>query len=430
MNTNSAAIKKIPVTKLRLGMHLHEFCGSWMDHPFRKTKFKLVNPADLTAIRRSAVTHVWIDTARGADLVERKSETPIETAHEAAVRIERALGETVQATAEPTTRVTLEDELARASAICNRARQAVTVMFGEARMGKAIETAELLPLVDAIANSVARNPGALVSLARLKNKDDYTYMHSVAVCGLMIALARRLGVDEPMVQEIALAGLLHDVGKAMVSLDVLNKPDKLTDAEFAHIKSHPQAGHALLLEGGSAGPVVLDVCLHHHEKVDGTGYPERLDESTLSLYARMGAVCDVYDAVTSDRPYKRGWDPATAVRKMYDWSSGHFDPQIFQAFVKTVGIYPVGSLVRLASGRLGVVAEVDNQTLLTPVVKTFYCTRRGARTALSRVDLGQPETTDRIVGWEDPAVWHFADLDELWAGPRAVAQQRRAAAAG
>lgn len=428
MNRPQQSLKKIPVRALRLGMFLHEFCGSWMDHPFSNTKFKLVNTADLATIKSSAITEVWIDTARGLDVANPAVQAGVETAAEAGARVEQGLADAVRDDNSLHAAVALEAEIARAAAICGRARQAVTAMFGEARMGRAVDTAQLEPLVDAISGSVMRNPGALISLARLKNQDDYTYMHSVAVCGLMVALARQLGLDEPTTREAGLAGLLHDVGKAMVSLEVLNKPGKLTDEEFLHIKSHPLRGHELLLAGGTVGDIPLDVCRHHHEKVDGSGYPDKLDAAGLSVFARMGAVCDVYDAITSDRPYKSGWDPATAVRKMYEWSAGHFDQRVLQAFVKTVGIYPVGSLVRLESGLLAVVTEVDTAALLTPVVKTIYCTRRRERKPARRLDLRMAGASDRIVGWEDPAEWNFPDLHELWAGPSAVEQQRRGAA--
>jgi HD-GYP domain-containing protein (c-di-GMP phosphodiesterase class II) len=429
MTTRGRSLKKITVEQLRLGMFVAEFCGSWMDHPFWTTKFKLEDPSDLQTIRESAITELWIDTARGLD-VDRGDDAPaqVETAEQAEARVERELQEAVNAAHPAEARVALEAEVARAAAICGKARRAVTAMFSEARMGGAIDTGQLEPLVEEISGSVMRNPGALISLARLKSQDDYTYMHSVAVCALMVSLARKLGLDEAATREAGLAGLVHDVGKAAVSLDILNKPGKLTDAEFAHMKSHPVAGHAMLAEGGTAGDIALDVCLHHHEKMDGTGYPHKLNDANISLFARMGAVCDVYDAITSDRPYKAGWDPATAIRRMNEWSKGHFDPRVFQAFVKTVGIYPVGSLVRLESGLLAVVSEVDPTRLLTPRVKTVYCTRRRQRTHARELDLAGPGTQDRITGWEDPSQWGFPDLNELWAGEAAVAQQRRGAA--
>jgi HD-GYP domain-containing protein (c-di-GMP phosphodiesterase class II) len=408
------SLRKIPVDDLRLGMYVAELCGSWMDHPFWSTRFLLDDPADLARIRASAIREIWIDTALGLDVV-------VEEAPPAAVDepedLEATLGRTLfEAAMAAPARVELAAEVTRAAAICGRARQAVTAMFSEARMGRAVTADALHPLVEEISGSVMRNPGALVSLARLKRKDDYTYMHSVAVCGLMIALARQLGLDDAATREAGLAGLVHDIGKAMVPLEILNKPGKLTDAEFDRIKEHPGSGYDLLLDGAGVSEVPLDVCLHHHEKTNGSGYPKGLDASGLSLFAKMGAVCDVYDAITSDRPYKAGWDPGLAIRKMNEWSDGHFEPRVFQAFVKTVGIYPVGSLVRLESGLLAVILESNADTLLKPMVKAFYCTRRERRVSPVVIDLAEPAASDSIAGWEDVSQWQFPDFAELWSG--------------
>jgi HD-GYP domain-containing protein (c-di-GMP phosphodiesterase class II) len=199
-------------------------------------------------------------------------------------------------------------------------------------------------------------------------------------------------------------------------MEVLNKPGKLTDAEFAIMKSHPAEGHKMLLAMGNVDPIALDVCLHHHEKTDGSGYPKGLKSEQISLHAKMGAVCDVYDAITSNRPYKSGWDPAESLRKMAEWANGHFDPQVFQAFVKSLGIYPIGSLVRLASGKLGVVVEQSSKSLTTPLVKVFYSTKSSLRIPPEVIDLSAPTCSDKIAGREDPAAWKFPDLDELWSG--------------
>jgi HD-GYP domain-containing protein (c-di-GMP phosphodiesterase class II) len=197
---------------------------------------------------------------------------------------------------------------------------------------------------------------------------------------------------------------------------VLNKPGKLTDEEFAIIKSHPVEGHRLLVEGGTAGPVVLDVCLHHHEKIDGSGYPSGLQGETISLFAKMGAVCDVYDAITSNRPYKAGWDPAESIRRMTEWK-GHFDERVFHAFVKSIGIYPTGSLVKLSTDLLGVVIEQSKGSLLTPLVKTFYSVKSGSYLQPRLVDLSDPEVGAKIVSREDAARWGIKDINRYWAHP-------------
>ena len=161
---------------------------------------------------------------------------------------------------------------------------------------------------------------------------------------------------------------------------------------------------------------MLDACLHHHEKMDGSGYPDRLGADKLSTIARMAAICDVYDAITSDRPYKRGWDPAESIRRMADWTRGHFDPRLFQAFVKGIGIYPVGSLVRLESGRIGVVLEQNPASLVTPKVRVFFSTKSDLRIPPEAINLAAPGCNDRIVAREDPEKWRFPDLHTLWSG--------------
>ena len=161
---------------------------------------------------------------------------------------------------------------------------------------------------------------------------------------------------------------------------------------------------------------VLDACLHHHEKIDGTGYPDKLPGEKISLIAKMTAICDVYDAITSDRAYKRGWDPSESIRRMAEWTNDHFDPRLFQAFVKSIGIYPVGSLVRLTSGRIGVVMEQAPQSLVTPRVKVFFSTKSDMRIPPELVDLSAPGCQEKIAGREDPDRWRFPDLNELWSG--------------
>ncbi|PKM25576.1 MAG: hydrolase [Gammaproteobacteria bacterium HGW-Gammaproteobacteria-13] len=404
-------LKCIAVADVRVGMYIHEFCGAWMDHPFWKSKFLLNSEKDLQRIKASSIGELWIDVSKGLDVeVGTVSVSPEEVAAEA----EAALLAAVQSPP-VNLAVSMEDEVQRAVKLCARSKAAVVSMFGDARMGQALQFEQAGELVEEISDSIMRHPNALISLARLKHADEYTYMHSVAVCALMIALARNLGLNEGQVREAGLAGLLHDIGKMAIPNDVLNKPGKLTDNEFATVRNHPEAGSRMLIESKQVSALVLDVCLHHHEKVDGTGYPHRLAGEQISLYARMGAVCDVYDAITSNRPYKQGWDPAESIRKMAEWK-GHFDPVVFQAFVKTVGIYPVGSLVRLESGRIGVVMEQQAKSLLAPRVKVFFSARSKTPIPQEILDLSKLVGRDKIVGRESAEEWGFRQVDELWSG--------------
>jgi len=393
-------------------MHIKEFCGSWMDHPFFRSAFVLTDPKDMQAILSCSIKEVWIDTDKGLDVAV--GEVAVSKA-ESEVEVEQALNHVPDAPRQIAP-VPVAVEFERATKICLQAKTAVFSMFEEARMGNTVEIGGAKQLVEEISDSVSRNPGALISLARLKTADDYTYMHSVAVCAMMIALAKRLGFDEAQTRSAGLSGLLHDLGKALTPTEVLNKPGKLTDEEFVIIKSHPLEGHQLLVASNKVDPMVMDVVLHHHEKMDGSGYPDRLKGKQISLWSRMGAVCDVYDAITSNRPYRVGWDPAEALKKMGEWTNGHLDREVFHAFVKSIGIYPIGSLVRMDSGRIGVVTEQTPKSLTAPIVKVFFSTKSDMRIVPILLDLSKRHVNDKIQSREDPDQWNFLDLNELWSG--------------
>ncbi|WGG48233.1 HD-GYP domain-containing protein [Rugamonas sp. DEMB1] len=231
-------------------------------------------------------------------------------------------------------------DAALATRLIARSKAAVAAVFAEARSGNMSSCAGVLALVDEIGASVLRNQDALLQLVRLRTIDDYTYIHSIAVCAMMVALAKQLGLDEARVRDCGLAGLFHDLGKMDIPPEILHKPARLTPAEFDIVKRHPEFGHRVLAGIGDLPPLVLDVCLHHHEKIDGSGYPERLRGAEISLYARMAAVCDVYDAVTSYRPYKAAWTPLEALDSMAQWClDGHLDAAVFAAFVQCLGLH-------------------------------------------------------------------------------------------
>ncbi|MGN6381506.1 MAG: HD-GYP domain-containing protein [Dyella sp.] len=390
----TSPLKKIPVARVARGMYVHKICGNWLDHPFWRGSFLVEDDTTLATLRAMGNLEVWIDTVKGLDLPQ-----PVARAASPA-----APAPPPAAPPEPEPpRTAFGNDIARAEELRDRAKAAAKALFQDARLGRALRMETAASIVDEVDDAIARNPAAMLSVLRLKNKDDYTYLHSVAVAALMMALGRRLGYAGSELKELGLAGLLHDIGKVGVPDAVLNKPGRLSPLEMTSVRQHPQIGWDILRREAAAGPVALDVCLHHHEKTDGSGYPEKLAGDTISRAARMGAICDVYDAITSDRPYKRGWEPAEAIRRMAEWQDGHFDREIFHAFVKLIGIYPTGTLVRLSSERLAVVLAQGEGSSLNPTVRLVCRLPDGEPLEPTQLELA--ESDDRITGIEDPASW-------------------------
>jgi putative nucleotidyltransferase with HDIG domain len=414
-------LRRVPLDEIQIGMFVHAMEGSWLQHPFWKKRFVLDSEHDLQRLLDSDIPGIIIDDERGTAPATRPDRAPPPTPAPLAPKPRAASNRVSEdefarprAAIDPlsTRPCSVAEETERARTIVGKSKRAVTRMFHEARLGRVVEVADVAPLVDEISASVARNPSALINVARLKNKDEYTYMHSVAVCALMVNLARTLELNEMLVRELGLAGLLHDLGKMAVPDPVLNKPGKLTDEEFAVVREHPQRGYDLLVQAADAPAIAADVVLHHHEKFDGTGYPHRLKGEEISVHARMAAICDVYDAITSNRPYKDGWAPAESIARMLEWE-GHFDPKLLDAFVRSIGIYPVGTLVRLRSNRLGLVVADNKREPTHPRVKAFYaiCERAVARPEL--VTIGNSLRDDAIIKRELPEHWNLGDWPRL-----------------
>ncbi|MBV7257932.1 HD-GYP domain-containing protein [Pacificimonas sp. WHA3] len=336
-------MRRISPAEIELGMQVRGFEGSWLSHPFFRSNFEVKTERQLKKIRNSSVDAVLIEdalngAAGGGEQIRIGGHT-ITLPDEILVGKEG---------------IGFPGEQKRARELLDKSKKQIMATFADLRMGKMVRTEELSPLVDEISDVIVSSRGTFHNVLSLKSRDEYTYLHSVAVCAMMIKFSRKLGIREQEIPEFGLAGLLHDVGKAFIPEEILNKSGRLTDEEFKLVKEHPARGHAELTKAPDMPKVVLDVCLHHHERMSGEGYPEALPAKKLSKAARMAAICDVYDALTSDRAYKDAWSSQKALREMASWE-GHFDPQLLVMFQEVLGIYPVGAHLRLKSGEIALV---------------------------------------------------------------------------
>lgn len=380
-------IKKIATNKLKVGMYIHDLDASWMNHPFLSSRLSVKSQQTIDEVIAAGIKHVYIDTERGLDY---ELAVPLE-------EVRRRIDDSRQQLAEEqiglTRQVSFESELIRAQTIVHEANTAVRTFMQDVRFGRQLESDVVDEVVDNITESVFRNKDALITLSRIKTVDQYTFMHSISVCVLMTSFARAMEYDAETTRQIAVGSLLHDLGKMRVPPEILNKPGPLTDDEFLVMKRHVDYGEELLAEHDWMSDLSMRVVLEHHERIDGTGYPHGLFGDELSDVGRMSAIVDVYDALTSNRCYKKSWEPTYTLGKMMEWSRDHFGEAVTHQFVRCVGIYPVGTLVRLNSGKLAVVIEQHEDHLLQPRVRVVFDEGLGRHVSPSDVDL----TTSDVV---------------------------------
>lgn len=373
------------------------FCGfdaSWIDTPFWRTGFLITSPTDLDEVCRAGYETCWIDTDLGDDLP-----VPDDIAE---------AGDCPAVRADPIPSP-LVDPWQEARRVYQETKALAKEMFAQVRLGKAVNLRVCQNVVEDLAAALTRDPDTLMSVLRLKQADEYVYAHSLSVCALMVALGRTIGLDQTGCREAGLAGYFHDVGKAFIPEEILNKPGQLTAAQYKLVQCHPLLGYRYLADNPRIPPAVAKACLHHHEKMDGSGYPFAKSGNEIDLYSRMAAICDVYDAVTSERPYKESWDPAAAISRMASWK-GHFDPAFLSAFVKTIGIYPVGSVVKMRSGRYALVVRQNRENLLRPVVQILPIAEASNVGEPLRIDLADSHANDDIA----------EKIDEQWSSFKEV----------
>ncbi|MDD3482535.1 HD-GYP domain-containing protein [Azovibrio restrictus] len=392
-------IKKISVAELIPGMYIHDLNCGWMDHPFLTNSFAVEDEEKVAKIRAHGIREVYIDTEQGLDV------THAPTREEVQAELQQRMVAIATRQPEMPRQAALAEEAPRARKLHTEANRIVRHLLSDIRLGAQIELDKVEPLVETMVDSIFANQNALLPLAGLKQHDSYTFEHSVSVCALMVAFSRGLELPRETIREIAQGALLHDVGKARVPEAILNKPARLTEAEFAQMKNHVVQSIILLQHTPGISPTALQVAGQHHERYDGSGYPNGLQGDGISLYGQMAAIVDVYDAISSDRVYHKGMPPSEALKKLLEWSSHHFEPRLVHNFIRAIGIYPTGSLVRLESGRLAVVREQNEHDLLHPVVQVIYHGGQHHYLPPETIDLARSQ--DRVVGHEDFSKWNI-----------------------
>ncbi len=400
-------IKCIEVADLKVGMYIHDLNCDWMSHPFLLKRFLIKHEEEIRKIADSGIHEVYIDTRKGMDLPSAPSATEVKKLLEEQIR-EFGSNETILER-----QVEAGSEFGRAQLIHSEANQIIQGILKDVRLGKQVELEMVEPSVSKMTSSILRNGGALLSLCRIKDKDNYTFQHSVSVGALMVSFCNAMGMSKEVIHHAGIGGMLHDIGKMKIPDRILNKPGKLTEQEFTVMKCHVVESKQILLQTTGISETAVLVAAQHHERHDGSGYPAGLKGEEISQLGQMAAIVDVYDALTSDRCYHKGMAPTDALRKIYEWSKFHFNPQLVQAFMRSIGIYPIGTLVRLESGRLGVVVEQNESNLISPKVKVFFSTKSNVYIPPEMVDLSRGMGFgggDRIVKHESPDKWKIDPL--------------------
>jgi HD-GYP domain-containing protein (c-di-GMP phosphodiesterase class II) len=344
-------LKWIPVSELSPGMYVAELDIPWEKSPFLFQGFKLENWDDVDAVI-NCCKEVKID-----EVQSEKIRLPRTDRVESAIPFNSRVNH-----------VSTKSEVKRATNTYNNASKLVTNIMDDIRLGKAIDTKAAKEVVSDAVDSMIRTPDAMMMLTRIKDRDAYTAQHSMNVAVLTIAFGRALGMERERLEELGVCGLLHDMGKVLTPIDVLNKEGKLELEEFMIMKKHPTDGRDILASSGGLFPGAMDVAHGHHERLDGSGYPRGLYGHQTTLWTKVVAITDAFDAITSDRCYKDGRSNMDAFRILNKERGTHFDSNLVMRFIGAIGIYPPGSIVLMNSGESGVVIETNANQALLPTV--------------------------------------------------------------
>lgn len=350
---------KAPVDVLQIGMYVSELDRPWIETPFIFQGFLITNEEELDQLHQYC-EFVFIDREQSrVDIspkvlerlaqVKSKSETEKYDTKESLPYIK-----------------SFEEEFPRAKQIYERVQSQIKNVFRDIRIGRAIRTSEIRVHVEQIANSIVRNPDAMMLMTNMKAVDDYMIVHAMNVCILTLIFARFIGIEQERMEDLGIGALLHDVGEIRLPQELLSKPSDLTPEEHATVQKHTAYGVAILKQSYGMPDSILDIVLHHHERVDRSGYPDRLSGQEMSLFSKIVSIVDVYDSLTSTTPYRTYMSSTDALKSMYNWRGTLFDGTLVEKFIKCLGVYPVGSTLELNNGEIGIVISAAPENRLFP----------------------------------------------------------------
>ncbi len=389
-------IKRIPISCLTPGMYVSGFHWDQDVESSYQKEGRIPDLKTIELIKKRGVKELFIDTERGIDVDAGVSQEEIE--HEG----EETLARYAEESPVLEKKVSTTEELEKARKVHSRAKGMVETAMQRALHGEDVDIDGFKEVANDFIDSVSRNQNALACLSRIREKDAYLLEHSINVGVLMSILGKAMKLDRQALFEYVLGAILHDIGKILIPDEVLHKPGRLTEEEFGLMKKHSTFSRDILVKSGDLSEATINVAYQHHERLDGTGYPQGLNGDAISLEAKMAAVVDVYDAITADRCYHKGIPPTLALKRMLEWTGSHLDKEILHTFICAMGIYPVGSLVELTSGKLAVVSEINSKDQKQPLVKVIYNSKFKRFINIETLDLSRKGLGEQIVRPVDP----------------------------
>ncbi|WP_455205950.1 HD-GYP domain-containing protein [Kaarinaea lacus] len=347
------------IKDLKKGMYVSELDRPWLETPFLFQGFRITNVNEIEQLGDTC-KFVYVDPEKSVVPIPPKTTVgSLPNRHQSTSATLKRPGFVVPY------KNKFEVEFPKAKEIYKQATDKVSQLFADVRTGKSVNVQEIKNTVTKVADSVIRNPDALMLLSTLKNKDEQSVTHSVNVCALSLIFGRYVGLDKKQLYELGSGALLHDIGETDVPNDILYK-DERTDEENKIMQSHTARAVDVLKNVRGLPASVIEIARDHHERENGSGYPLKLQGSQLGLYTKMVAIVDVYDNVTSGMYGKPAISCTEALKNMYVWRDELFDGVLVERFIQCLGIYPVGSVVELSTGEIGIVISINPERRLLP----------------------------------------------------------------